>query len=83
MGKNPSARRHLKENLNRSASTMKKADFYMTGKNPEYPKLIHSHHLESFVVAGLSCSYHMAVLTNTSGEFNTKFMAFEDHLLSI
>ena len=81
-GKNPSARRLLKENLNRSASTMKKADFYMTGKNPEYPKLIHSHHLESIVVAGLSCSYRRAVLINTSGESNTKIMAFEDHLPS-
>ncbi len=55
----------------------------MTGKNPEYPKLIHSHRLESIVVAGLSCSYRRAVLINTSGESNTNIMAFEDNLPSI
>ena len=72
----------LKENLNASAVLIKKADFYMTGKNPEYPKLIQTHRLESIVVAGLSCSYRRAVLINTSGESNTKIMAFEDHLPS-
>ena len=62
---------------------MKKADFYMTGKNPEYPKLIQTHRLESIVVAGLSCSYRRAVIINASGEFNTKITAFEDCLASI
>jgi len=82
-GKNPSARRLLKDNLKRSVSTMKKVDFYMTGKNTEYPKLIQTHCLESIVVAGLSCSYRRAVLINTSGESNTKIMAFGDRILSI
>ena len=44
---------------------------------------LHSHRLESIVVAGLSCSYRRAVLINTLGESNTNIMAFEDRLLSI
>ena len=76
-------RRLLKENLNASKVLIKKADFYMTGKNPEYPKLIQTHRLESIVVAGLSCSYRRAVFINASGEFNTKITAFEDCLASI
>ena len=73
-------RRLLKENLNASKVLIKKVDFYMTGKNTEYPKLIQTHCLESIVVAGLSCSYRRAVLINTSGESNTKIMAFGDRI---
>ena len=62
---------------------MKKADFYMTGKNPEYPKLIQTHCLESIVVAGLSCSYRRAVLMNTLGKSSTNIMAFGDRISSI
>ncbi len=62
---------------------MKKADFYMTWKNPEYPKLIQTHRLESIVVAGLSCSYRRAVLMNTLGKSSTNIMAFGDRISSI
>jgi hypothetical protein len=44
---------------------------------------LHSHRLESIVVAGLSFSYRRSVLINTSGESNTNIMAFGDRLPSI
>jgi hypothetical protein len=44
---------------------------------------LHSHCLESIVVAGLSCSYCRVVLINTSGDSNTNIMVFGDRLPSI